>query len=55
MKFFLITKNYISRLDVKLLKSIVINNFVKHKKIKNANKLIAKLKNLYKFLRVEVK
>ena len=55
IKLFLTTKDYILRSGVKLSKSIVIDNFVKRKKMKNANKLIAKLKSLREFLRVEVK
>ena len=55
MKLFLATKGYFSRSEIKLLKSIVIDNFVKRKKIRSANKLITKLKNLREFLRVEIK
>ena len=55
MKFFLTTKEYISRSDVKSFESIVIDNSIKRREMRNANKLIAKLKNLREFLREEIK
>ena len=48
MKSFLTTKSYFSRFETESAKLIIINNFVKRKEIKNADKLIAKLENLKK-------
>ena len=55
IKSFITTKNYFLRSNVELFEFIIINNVVKRKKIKNANKLIAKFKNLQKKFRVEIK
>ena len=55
MKFFLATKDYISRSNVESFESIITKNSMKRREMKNANKLIAKLKNLREFLREKIK
>ena len=55
MKFFLTTKNYLSRSKVKFFEKIRTNNSTKRKKLRNANKLIEKLESLRKFLRAKMK
>ena len=55
MKFFLTTKKYLSRSRIKSTKSITIDNSVKRREMRNADKSITKLKNLKKFLKIEIK
>ena len=55
IKPFLTTKEYLSRSEIKSAELIVIDNSIKRREMRNANKLVTKLKNLKEFLRAEIK
>ena len=55
MKSFLITKNYLSRSKIESIEIIIIDNFVERREMKNANKLMIKLKKLRNFLKIKMK
>lgn len=55
MEPFLATKGYIPRSGVEPPEPIVTDNPVERREVKNADKLVAKLKGLREFLRAEVK